>query len=129
MTKLFERAPLWLKKHADVAAAIEVTIRDGIEAIELVSAVPGQSNFEAFNLDEHVGTSKTFDWIVSEQDLMFVGGKREPKTGWEVWQTLPDGRKAVYLVVAEPGTKCFDVVDHLGILFRIHSKLDRFEAA
>jgi len=129
MATLLERAAKWVKTGLDKTASIEVTIRDGIDAIEALKAIPGQSSFEAFDLDDHVGTSKTFDWIVSEQDLIFTGIKREPKTGWEVWQTLADGRIAVYLVIAQPGSRCFDVTDSLGILLRIHTKLDRIEAA
>lgn len=128
MANLLERAARWTKARLDNAAAIEVTVRDGNEAIEQVKAIPGQSSFASFSMDEHSGTAKTFDWIVSAADLVFDGEKREPQKGWEIWHRLDDGRTAVYLALPIDA-RCFDVVDQLGILYRIHTNLDRIMTA
>lgn len=126
MPTLFEKAARWTKDRLDLRASICVTIVDGAEKIS-IDAAPGDSNFAALNLEEYQGSEKTFDWIVSAEDLKFSGQKREPKTGWELWQPLADGRRAVYHITPGNGPRAFDVMDHLGVLLRIHSSLSRIE--
>jgi hypothetical protein len=129
MQTLLERAARWQKDRLDSQTAVDVIVRDGSEATDGIKAIPGQSDFLQYALDEHTGTAKTFDWAVAANELLFAGQKREPQDGWEIWHELEDGRTAVYLVIAASGTRCFDVMDHLGVLFRIHTKLDRIEPA
>lgn len=124
---LLERATRFLKTGLDATASKSVVIRDGADAIDNIKAVPGSNDFLQYTQDAYTGTAKTFDWVVSAADLVFPEGKREPKTGWEIWFQLEDGRTAVYTVRPDDGTREFDVVDHLGILLRIHTKLDRIE--
>lgn len=129
MPTLLERAARWTKDRMDRTASIPVTVRDGNEACEGIMAIPGQTSFSTYNLDEFTGTAKSFDWCVEASELIFNGQRREPKKGWEVRQLLDDGRTAVYLAVADGGSRCYDVMDQTGLLYRIHTKLDRIESA
>ena len=127
--KLLERGLKIFRRRLPDAAAVEVQIRADNVAIEQLEVVPGRRNFMQFVVEDAAGTEQVFDWIVPEQNLRFPGkGKLQPESGWEVWYTQEDGRKAVFVVRPETGTRAFDVVDPLGLLYRIHTVFDRFEA-
>lgn len=131
MARLLERG---LRRHAvnlPAAAAIPVTIivMPENQSIDAIDAVPGRRDIAQFNVGEYVGTAEIFDWIVVEQDLVLEGHKKEPAEGWEIWHRLDDGRTAVYVARPATGTRVFDVLDQLGLMYRIHTKLERIEPA
>ena len=77
-----------------------------------------------------MGTEQAFDWAVREADLFVDGLKREPESGWEIrWR--PEGREEVrtYTLFPVTGERCFDVMDQLGVMYRLHTKLTGIEAA
>ena len=123
----FADAARWTKEKLDLEQSIAVTVRDGADAADNILVVPGNSEFASMSVGEYAGTEKTFDWLVSAEDLKFVGQKREPKTGGEIWQPLDGARRAIYTAVAPGDGRCFDVMDDLGIMLRIHTVLLRIE--
>lgn len=126
---LLERAARMIKTGLDASCSKPVTIIDGPDSLESIKAIPGQSSFTTFGVDEHVGTAKTFDWCVAADQLIFRGEKREPKPKWEIHVPLDGNRTAVYIATAQDGGRCFDVMDQLGLLYRIHTVLDRIVPA
>lgn len=129
MTSLFERGLTRVRDILPDAAGVTVEVRAGNEVIEQLSAAPGRRDFQQYAVDEFAGTAEVFDWIVAEQDLVFAGTKKEPAEGWEIRLRLNDGRTAVYLAAPTGNKRVFDVLDNLGLMYRIHSNLDRIEAA
>src|SRR5690606_18779771 len=127
MQTLLERAVKSLKVGLDATASVRVDYVRGTKSIESLKAIPGRTDFEQYTLDESVGTAKAFDWIVAEQDLFLEGKKIQPEPGDQVWFTLSNGKRAIYIAMATGTSRCFDVVDQLGILYRVHTKLDRVE--
>lgn len=117
-----------LRDKTLVAAAEHVTVVDGSEAIDRVEMIPGRRDIEQYLMEEATGTAKSFDWCVDPLKLSFAGSVREPATGWLVRWRIADGRTLVYRVQPQGG-RCFDNVDQLGLLLRIHTKLDRIEPA
>ena len=110
------------------AAGVEVEIRIAADdVIQTLIATPGRRDFQQYAVDEFAGTAEVFDWIVAEQDLMFGGTKMEPAEGWEIRLVLPDCRTAVYVPAPTGGKRVFDVLDSLGLMYRIHTNLDRIE--
>lgn len=125
---LLQRGAAMLRDKTLVAAAERVTVVDGTEAIEGVEMIPGRRDIEQYLVEEATGTAKSFDWCVDPLELSFAGSVREPATGWLVRWRIADGRTLVYRVQPQGG-RCFDNVDQLGLLLRIHTKLDRIEPA
>lgn len=127
---LLTRGVRLLKAGLDAAAEVTIEIRADGESLEDLCATPGRKDFAQYLADEYRGSSVDFEWIVAADDLRFSDGvKREPAAGWEIRRALPDGRVAVLLASATTGARAFDPVDQLGILYRIHSLLDRIEDA
>lgn len=129
MPTLLERGIRWHRDKLPDAAAVEVEIRAGNEVIERMQAVPARRDFQQYAVEELAGTAEVFDWIVAEQDLIFSGVKRQPDDGWEIRYRLEDGRTVVYIALPTAGSRCFDVLDQLGLMYRIHTKFERVEAA
>lgn len=125
---LLQRGAAMLRDKSLAAAAEVVTVVDGAEACEGVEMVPGRRDIEQYLVEETTGTAKSFDWCVDPQSLRFAGLIREPATGWLIRWQIPDGRTLVYRVQPQGG-RAFDNVDQLGLMLRIHTKLDRIEAA
>jgi hypothetical protein len=125
---LLERGARFNRSKLPKAAAVTVEIRAGTEAIESIQAIPGRHNFQQYIVEDAAGTAEPFDWIVAEQDLVFpIAGKIQPAADWQVRRPLDDGRIAVFVVRPAAGTREFDVVDQLGLMYRIHTKFDRYE--
>lgn len=129
MTSLLEKG---LRRYQTVlpeAAAVDVEIRTPAdEAIEHINAAPARRDFQQYVVGDAAGTAEVFDWIVAEPDLVFpIAGKQQPATGWEIRYTKDDGSILVFVCRPESGTREFDVVDPLGLLYRIHTKFDRTE--
>ena len=125
---LLQRGAAMLRDKALVAAAETVSVIDGAEAIDNIEMIPGRRDIEQYLLEEATGTAKSFDWCADPADLSFAGAVREPQTGWLIRWRIPDGRTLVYRVQPQGG-RVFDNVDQLGLLLRIHTKLERVEAA
>lgn len=126
---LLKRASRWIRDKSLLAAHETIEIRTDEGVIDAIEAIPMRRRFDSYNVDDALGTDAAFDWGIAEQDLLIAGLKVEPKTGWELRWRLEDGRTAVYVATAQTGTRCFDVMDQLGMLYRIHTLLDRIEAA
>ena len=124
---LLERGILLHRGRVTDVAAVSVQIVAGNEVIEVLNAVPGRHEFQSYSTDEFVGTAEAFDWIVAEQDLVFNGVKKQPVEGWLVKWQLPEGRTAVYRVTPAGAPRCFDTMDQLGILYRLHTNLIAIE--
>lgn len=125
---LLQRSVQRLKSQLDAAAETTVELRSGSsggEAIEGLQAIPGRKNLAEFLADQAGGTALDCDWIVSARDLTFPeAGRQEPKPGWQIrWREPESARLLVFDVrpVAE-GARCYDPVDQLGILYRLHSQ-------
>lgn len=127
MDKLLRRGMQWHRDKLPEAAAEVVQIIAGNQAIESVEAVPGRRDFVEFSADQTVGTEESYEWIVAEPRLVFNGVKTEPQEGWLIKWRGPDGRTRVYRVGREPGTRPFDVLDPLGLTYRIHTRLVAIE--
>jgi hypothetical protein len=126
--RLLERGIRWLRDKAPDAAAVEVEVRAGNQVIERLDAIPGRRDFQQYLVEDFAGTDEIFDWIVVEQDLIFGGVKKQPEDGWEIRYRTEGGSIGVYVAMPGTGTRCFDVLDQLGLLYRVHTKLDRIEA-
>lgn len=126
-TTLLRRGAQWFRDKVPDAAAETVEVRAGADAIATLEAIPGRRDYLQFTSDEYAGTAESFDWICAEQDLIFNDAKKQPDDGWEIRLVLADERVAVYKVLPATGGKCFTVVDQLGLMYRIHTKLDRIE--
>lgn len=127
---LLSRAVSRLKVGIDAAAEVQVEIRADGESLEDLHATPGRKDFAQYLADEYRGSSIDFEWIVAADALRFSDGvKREPAEGWQIRRKLDDGRVAVMIAAATTGVRVFDPVDQLGVLYRIHSVLDRIEDA
>lgn len=127
MSNLLERGAQMFRDKLPQAASQTVELRTPLGVIEQLSAVPGRRDFAQYTVGDASGTDEVFDWIVAEQDLVIGGQKREPESDWEIRWRRPDGRLAIYEVLPGTGTRCFDVVDQYGILYRVHTKLSRVE--
>lgn len=129
MRKLHERGARLLPAMLRNAASVEVEIRAGSEALESVDATPGRHDFQQYVVEEAAGTAEVFDWIVAEANLVFpIAGKLQPADGWEIRYGMDDGRTAVFIVRPATGTRAFDPVDQYGVMYRVHTKFDRFES-
>lgn len=130
MDPLLTRGARWLRGKLPVAAAVNVEIVSTADGVLAIEAIPGRHDFQQYVVEEAVGTDEVFDFIVAEPDLVFpLTGKQQPAKGWEIRHTREDGRVAVFLVQPGSGTRVFDVVDQLGLMYRVHTILDRLEEA
>ena len=113
-----------------VAASVTVEIRNtNNEVIEAIDACPGRRDFQQYAVDEYAGSTEVFDWIVVEQDLIFLGKKMQPEEGWQIRYVLEDGRTAIYKAAPNGGKRVFDVLDNIGLMYRIHTNLSSIEDA
>jgi len=128
-SRLLEHGLKWHRDALQEAAAVTVEVRAAPDAIiEQLDAVPGRRDFQGWSVEEASGTTEVFDWIVAANELMFpLKGKLEPADGWEIRYRTEGGRTMVFVVRPQEGTRAFDVSDWLGLLYRIHTKFDRFE--
>jgi hypothetical protein len=126
---LLERGIRWHRDKLPDAAAVEVEVRAGNQVIERIQAVPGRRDFSQYTVEDFSGTDEIFDWVMVEQDLIFGGVKKQPESGWEIRHRRDDGSVSVWVVMPAAGSRCFDVIDQLGLLYRVHAKLDRIEPA
>jgi len=127
MKTLLERGTRFLADKGPRAAAVSVTIHTPQGTIGPLDAIPGRRDFAEFSAGESDGTVAEFDWIVAADALFVDAQKREPAPGWEVHWRDGDGNTRVYVALPVTGTRCFDVSDRLGMLYRIHTKLDRVD--
>lgn len=133
-----QNAIRYAKRKLDDTVAVDVKIvamlQTGNTAIDTIDAIPVQANFQDFVVEGFAKTGQQFDWIVQSDKLVFPSvGKLEPKAGWELrWRSTITGREnlvAVYVAQNDDRKRCFDVEDNLGLLFNIHTILDRIENA
>lgn len=127
-----QNAIRYMKRKLDDTVAVDVKIVAGNTAIDTIDAIPVQANFQDFVTEGFAKTAQQFDWIVQSDKLVFPdAGKLEPKQGWEIrWRSTIPGRGhllAVYVAQNDDRKRCFDVEDNLGMLFNIHTILDRVE--
>lgn len=131
-----QNAIRYMKRKLDDTVAVDVKIvaAPGNAVIDTIDAIPIQANFQDYVIEGFAQTAQQFDWIVQSDKLVFPGaGKLEPKQGWELrWRSTISGREhlvAVYVAQNDDRKRCFDVEDNLGLLFNIHTILDRVENA
>lgn len=121
------RAMDYLKRKLDSTVSRKVTFIAGNNSLEDIDAVPVTANFVDYVSDDIAVSAQRFDWIVKADELRFAGVKLAPQPGWQIKVDLDDGRVAWYVAYSDQGSRCYDVEDQLGILYVIHTKLDRVE--
>ena len=127
-----QNAIRYMKRKLDNTVAVDVKIVAGNTAIDTIDAIPVQANFQDYVVEGFAKTAQQFDWVVQSDKLIFPdAGKLEPKQGWELrWRSTIPGREnlvAVYVAQNDDRKRCYDVEDNLGMLFNIHTILDRVE--
>lgn len=121
------KAMNFIKRKLDSTVSRTVTIIAGHNSLEDIDAVPVTANFADYASGEYVVNAQRFDWIVKADELRFAGQKLAPQPGWQIKVELDDGRMAWYSVFSDQGSRCYDVEDQLGILYVLHTKLERVE--
>jgi hypothetical protein len=124
---MLNRGLKWHKEKLDAVASAQISITDGNESVNDVTAVLGKTSFEQFSADEFIGTIKLTDWIVNADQLMFSDGPRLPKIGWKVTRSDNYGTTHHYSVAAAENGRCYVEMDAEQKMFRIHSVLERIE--
>lgn len=124
-TSILERGARWLKDRLDVSAAVNVRYVADNESLDELAAVPGRRDIEQYLLEESPASAQSFDWCVLADDLVIGGQRIDPRPPHQILYEMSDGRTAVYKVLPDPTERSSDTMDQLGIMIRIHTKLDR----
>jgi hypothetical protein len=133
MDRLLQRGVKFHRSKLPDVSAETITIIAGNGAIEELEAVPGRRDFAEFTIGDTPATEEVFDWIVAEQRLVINEVKVEPQEGWLIkWRKKdengdPTGPTFVYRVSRGNMPRCFDVLDQLGLTYRIHTNLVAIE--
>lgn len=110
----------WLNKQRKAHLAETVTYKRGAESIS-ISATLGAMTYEV--VDDHglLVKARSSDFLIEAADLVFGGGKTEPKIGDQIRVTSGDDT-LVFEVLDLGGVGVFRYSDPYGKVLRVHAK-------
>ena len=112
LSRAIQRHHAALAKAGGVDAVI---VFDG-EDLQLRVVAMGRST-AATDIEGEAFTEHDADWGIAADELVFpTAGKVEPREGMEI---RVDGIR--YRVLPTGGARCFEVMNNLGLLYRVHT--------
>lgn len=131
MTTLMSRGATWFRDKLPQVAFVTIEYRRGVEMLEGLEAVQGNSETEQYTVEDVDGSYRSIDWYIAKSDLVFDGAVSDPRKGDEITKTNAAGGREVYVVLPIPGGREFESLDERmdhaqrGVLLRVHSKFVR----
>ena len=102
-----------------------VRITRGAKECDLGAAVPGGRTFGKTPTELGPASFRDMDWIVCADHYRFDGEKSEPQRGDVFEWEDPQGQTRRYRALPRSGgDRVYEPADQLGLLLRVHTKLD-----